>query len=113
MQRIVSIYTFVLSQAIDEVLTRWYSHRLGREMGVVVHGHYGPPMIAFPTTGGDEWEYERQGVIGAMAGAIDAGRVKVFCVNTNHGDSFGNERRASAPPQLDAGPVRRVHPSRR
>src|SRR4029078_9728813 len=77
--------------------------RLGRDMGVVVHGHYGPPMIAFPTTGGDEWEYEPQGgidamagggegVIGAMAGAIDAGRVKVFCVNTNHGDSFGNDR---------------------
>src|SRR3954469_23728085 len=70
----------------------WYSGRLGREMGVIVHGHYGPPMIAFPTTGGDEWEYERQGVIGAMAGAIDAGRVKVFCVNTNNEDSFGNER---------------------
>src|SRR5699024_11481431 len=64
----------------------WYSERIGRDMGVVVYGHYGPPMIAFPTTGGDEWEYERQGVIGAMAGAIDAGRVKVFCVNTNHRD---------------------------
>ena len=25
-------------------------------------------------------------------GAIDGGRVKVFCVNTNNGDSFGNER---------------------
>ncbi len=70
----------------------WHSHRVGREMGVVVYGHYGPPMVAFPTTGGDEGEYERQGVIGAMAGAIDAGRVKVFCVNTNHGDSFGNSR---------------------
>src|SRR6476661_8013276 len=70
----------------------WYSDRLGRDMGVVVHGHYGPPMIAFPTTGGDEWEYERQGVIGAMSGAIDAGRVKVFCVNTNNSDSFGNDR---------------------
>jgi esterase/lipase superfamily enzyme len=35
----------------------WHSDRLGREMGVVVHGHYGSPMIAFPTTGGDEWEY--------------------------------------------------------
>ena len=48
----------------------WYSRRLGREMGVVVFGHWGPPLIAFPTTGGDEWEYERQGVIGAIAGAI-------------------------------------------
>lgn len=70
----------------------WYSHRLGREMGVVVFGHYGPPMLAFPTTGGDEWEYERQGVISAISGAIESGRVKVFCVTTNNSDSFGNER---------------------
>ena len=68
----------------------WYSERIRRDMGVVVYGHYGPPMIAFPTTGGDEWEYERQGVIGAMAHAIEGGRVKVFCVNTNNSDSFGN-----------------------
>src|SRR5215831_9409698 len=71
---------------------RWRSDRLGREMGIVVFGHWGPPMIAFPTTGGDEWEYERQGVIGTISGFIDAGRVKVYCVNTNHGDSFGNSR---------------------
>ena len=70
----------------------WHSPRLGREMGVVVYGHYGPPMIAFPTTGGDEWEYERQYVIATIASFIDAGRVKVFCVNTNNADSFGNSQ---------------------
>lgn len=68
----------------------WYSPRLGRDMGVVVYGHWGPPMIAFPTTGGDEREYERQGLIGAIADHIDAGRVKIFAVNTNHADSYGN-----------------------
>jgi esterase/lipase superfamily enzyme len=70
--------------------TWWYSHRVGRDMGIVVYGHWGPPMIAFPTSGGDEWEYERQGLVGAMAPAIDAGRVKVFCVNTNHRDALAN-----------------------
>src|SRR4029078_13460096 len=70
----------------------WHSPTLGREMGVIVYGHYGPPMIAFPTTGGDEWEYERQGAVSAISGFIDAGRVKLFCVNTNNGDSYGNGR---------------------
>lgn len=93
----------------------WYSHRLGRDMGVIVFGHYGPPMIAFPTTGGDEWEYDRQGVIGAMSGAIDAGRVKVFCVNTNNADSFGNGRahprhRSYMQAQYDAYIVEEVMP---
>ena len=59
-------------------------------MGVSVFGHWGSPLIAFPTTGGDEWEFERQGMIDALRDAIDAGRVKIFCVNINHGDSFAN-----------------------
>ena len=59
-------------------------------MGLVVYGHWGPPLLAFPTSGGDEWEYEQQGLIASIADYIDAGRVKVFCVNTNHRDSFGN-----------------------
>ena len=69
---------------------RWYSGRVGRDMSVVVLGHWGPPMIMFPTSGGDEWEYERQSLVGAIAPFIDGGRVKAFCVNTNHGDSFAN-----------------------
>jgi esterase/lipase superfamily enzyme len=71
---------------------RWYSERIGRELGVVVLGHWGPPMIMFPTSGGDEEEYERQGLIAAIAEFIDAGAVKAFCVNVNHGDSFANHR---------------------
>jgi esterase/lipase superfamily enzyme len=69
----------------------WYSARLGRDMGVAVFGHWGPPLLTFPTSGGDEWEYERQGLIGELADVVDAGRVKIFCANTNHRDSFGNE----------------------
>ena len=42
---------------------RWYSHRLNRDMGVAVYGHYGMPILAFPTSMGDEWEQEGQGMI--------------------------------------------------
>ena len=59
-------------------------------MGVVVYGHWGPPTIVFPTSGGDEWEFDRQGVIAALGDLIDAGRVKLYCVDINHRDSFGN-----------------------
>jgi esterase/lipase superfamily enzyme len=69
---------------------RWYSHRLGRDFGVVVYGHWGPPMIVFPTSGGDEWEFDRQGMIDGLGDLIEGGRVKLYCVNINHGDSFAN-----------------------
>ncbi len=59
-------------------------------MGLIVYGHWGPPMIMFPTSGGDEAEYERQNMIGALAEFVEAGRVKLFGVNMNHGDSFAN-----------------------
>jgi len=69
---------------------RWHSDRLGREMGVVVYGHWGPPAIVFPTSGGDEWEFERQGVIDSLADIIDGGRVKLYAADLNHRDSFAN-----------------------
>jgi len=59
-------------------------------MNVLVHGHWGPAMILFPTSGGDEGEYERQSLISSMAEPIDAGRVKTFSVCLNHQDSFAN-----------------------
>src|SRR5271166_2694322 len=55
---------------------RWFSHRLGLDMGVVVYGHWGPPLLGFPTSAGDEWELENQGLIGSLAPLIDGGRVK-------------------------------------
>ena len=44
---------------------RWYSHRLGRELGIVVYGHWGPPLLTFPTSGGDEWEMQNMGIVAA------------------------------------------------
>ena len=67
---------------------RWYTQRLGLELGLVVYGHWGPPLIAFPTSAGDEWELEHQGLIGSLADLIDGGRVKFFCVNSANFASF-------------------------
>jgi esterase/lipase superfamily enzyme len=69
---------------------RWHSDRVRREMGVVVYGHWGMPLIVFPTSGGDEWEFERQGMIAALDDPIAGGRAKLYCVSVNHGDSFAN-----------------------
>ena len=51
----------------------WHSPRLGHDMGVAVFGHWGPPLLAFPTSHGDEWELQRHGMIDALAEFIDGG----------------------------------------
>jgi esterase/lipase superfamily enzyme len=57
---------------------RWFSERLGRWIGLARWGHYGTPVLAFPTAGGDAEEIERNGLIGACWPLIEAGRVKVY-----------------------------------
>jgi len=69
----------------------WHSPRIGRHMGVNVYGHWGSPILAFPTSGGDEWELEGQGLIPALADFIDAGRVKIFTVNALTQEGFWNK----------------------
>ena len=67
---------------------RWYSSRLGRDMGVNVYGHYGSPILVFPTSGGDESEYAGQGMIDALSHHIEAGRTKFFCVGSMNNESW-------------------------
>lgn len=69
---------------------RWYSSRLEREMGIVVYGHYGRPLLAFPTSGGDEWEQEGQGMIRTLTPYLEQGRLKIFSINSVTADSFNN-----------------------
>lgn len=61
-------------------------------MGLLVHGHWGPPLLAFPTSGGDEWEMQNQNMTIALADHIDGGRMKLFAVGTVSGDSFYNKQ---------------------
>ncbi|MGA8073297.1 MAG: hypothetical protein WB995_07445, partial [Candidatus Acidiferrales bacterium] len=63
---------------INREYHRWFSSRLGHDMTVLVYGHWGPPLLSFPTSGGDEWEYENQEMVGALGDLIEAGRVKWF-----------------------------------
>jgi esterase/lipase superfamily enzyme len=60
-------------------------------MGIAVFGHWGPPMLAFPTSHGDEWELHRNGFVDAIGDFIDAGRAKLFCVGSNNHESFLNK----------------------
>jgi esterase/lipase superfamily enzyme len=57
---------------------RWHSDRLQHPIGISRWGHYGQPVLVFPTAGGDAEEIERNGVVGACWPLIEAGRVKIY-----------------------------------
>jgi esterase/lipase superfamily enzyme len=49
---------------------------------VLAYGHFGRPMLAFPSEQGPAWQYEERGMIAAVERLLDAGRVKVYCVSS-------------------------------
>jgi esterase/lipase superfamily enzyme len=49
---------------------------------VIAYGHYGRPVLVFPSERGRAWDFEYNGMVGAVRGLIDEGRVKLYCVDT-------------------------------
>jgi esterase/lipase superfamily enzyme len=57
---------------------RWFSERLGRDIGLARWGHYGTPVLVFPTAGGDAEEIERNGLVGACWPLVESGRITIY-----------------------------------
>ncbi|MEP6651501.1 MAG: hypothetical protein ABJA74_16540, partial [Lapillicoccus sp.] len=70
---------------MDKVVERWHSPRTQRELTLARWGHYGSPLLVFPTAGGDAEEIERHHLLGHLAEAVDGGRVKVYSVDSTAG----------------------------
>jgi esterase/lipase superfamily enzyme len=59
-------------------------------MPVAVYGHYGFALLLIPTAAADYLEYERFQLIDAIAPFIEAGKVKVFSINSINTESWMN-----------------------
>ena len=49
---------------------------------VITYGHYGRPVLVFPSEQGRAWDFESNGMVAAIDGLIEAGRVKLYCVDS-------------------------------
>lgn len=66
-------------------ITHWYSTRVYKHMPIVSYGHAGHPLLILPTDEADFLECERFELIETLAPFIEAGQVRVYCVNSvNH-----------------------------
>ncbi|MEV0713114.1 alpha/beta hydrolase-fold protein [Asanoa sp. NPDC050611] len=59
-----------------------FSPAIGTAGSVVRYGHYGRPVLVFPSEQGKAGDFAANGMVGAVADLIDAGRVKLFCVDS-------------------------------
>jgi esterase/lipase superfamily enzyme len=49
---------------------------------MAVYGHWGRPLLVFPTEGGHAREFADRGGVAAVQDLIDGGRVKLYCVDS-------------------------------
>ena len=64
------------------------SQAMGRPMHLWSYGHWGEPLLVFPTAAGFAHEWEAQGMVAALADLIDAGRLKLYCTETNVAEAW-------------------------
>jgi esterase/lipase superfamily enzyme len=69
---------------------QWYSPRLNKNMEIVVYGHYGDALLLLPTAAADFLEYERFQLISSIQHLIEAGKFKVFSINSINNESWLN-----------------------
>jgi esterase/lipase superfamily enzyme len=65
-----------------------FSPAIGTAGSVVRYGHYGRPILVFPSEQGRAGDFAGNGMVGAVQDLIDAGRVKVFCVDSYDASSW-------------------------
>jgi esterase/lipase superfamily enzyme len=67
---------------------RWYSPRLERDMDLLVFGHAGARVLVFPSSMGKFYEWEDQGMIGALSEHLERGWIQLYCVDSVDSDSW-------------------------
>jgi esterase/lipase superfamily enzyme len=68
-----------------------YSPAIGASGTVISYGHYGRPVLAFPAERGRAWDWQDQGMVDAVGGLLEAGRVKLYCVDSFDASSWSNQ----------------------
>ena len=69
----------------------WWSPSLGRDMDLLLYGHAGKPVLAFPSQDGRFWDWEGFGMIDAVADLLEDGRVTLATIDSVDAESWTNE----------------------
>ena len=55
---------------------------------MIAYGHWGRPLLAFPSQQGPAWQYEERGMVDAIGDLLEAGRVKLYAVGSYDSGSW-------------------------
>jgi esterase/lipase superfamily enzyme len=76
------------TETLQESYIKFYSHRIGRELELLRYGHWGYPILLFPTSMGRFFENKDFKLIESVQWFVDTGKIKLYCIDSIDNDSF-------------------------
>jgi len=64
------------------------SQVMGRRVHLWRFGHFGPPLLVFPSASGMAHEWDAHGMIDALSDHLDGGRLKIYCSESNVAEAW-------------------------
>jgi len=64
------------------------SAAMGRRVHLWRYGHFGPPLVAFPSASGMAHEWEAHGMVEALSDWLEAGKLKLYTVESNVSEAW-------------------------
>ena len=65
-----------------------FAQSIGAEGNLIVYGHYGRPVLAFPSEQGSAFDFEDRGMVESVAQMVEAGRVKLYTIDSFDSSSW-------------------------
>lgn len=73
---------------MQERHVNFYSHILGRSLELYVTGHWGFPILMFPTSMGSANQNRDMGLLNSISGLINEGKVKIYNIGSIDFETF-------------------------
>lgn len=73
---------------MQERHVQFYSHILGRNLDLFVSGHWGKPILMFPTSMGNAYQNRDMGLLNSIQGYIEGGIVKTYNIGSLDSETF-------------------------
>lgn len=73
---------------MQEKYHKFYSPSLGRNIEMLEYGHWGYPILLFPTSRGTHYQNRDFGLTKTVQGFVDSGKVKLYCIDSIDADTW-------------------------
>lgn len=77
------------------------SRAMGRRMHLWRYGHFGDPILVFPSAAGMAHEWEAHGMLETLGDLIDGGKIKLYCSESNVAEAWTRKEEGHAAQRIE------------